>query len=45
MNYKEELIVVTKTWKIDIIVEDEKMLYPLNKKISALWHQIQCKSS
>jgi hypothetical protein len=45
MNYKEELIVVAKVRKIDVIVEDEKMFYLLNKKISALCHKIQCKSS
>jgi hypothetical protein len=45
MNYKAELVVVTTVGKIDVIVKDEKILYLPNRGISALCHQIQCKSS
>jgi hypothetical protein len=45
MNYKAELVVVITVGKIDVIVKDEKILYLPNRRISALCHQIQCKSS
>lgn len=41
MNYDEKLIVVAKAGNIDVKVEDEKIFYLLNKKMSALCHKIR----